>query len=102
GFVSNLNDFEHPFNTASFEPLNTIISSGNVLNDCYISNFPNNTDIKQQLAKNTTVFVLSELDTCYYIMFNNNNQIDYGYITKENLQTKQYEILEPQKVIVIN
>ncbi len=102
GFVSNLNDFEHPFNTASFEPLNTIISSGNVLNDCYISNFPNNTDIKQQLAKNTTVFILSELDNCYYIMFNNNNQIDYGYITKENLQTKQYEILEPQKVIVIN
>lgn len=101
-FVNDLINFEHLFNSNNFEPTSTIINSGVILKDCYISNFPYNTEIKQQLNKNTKVFVLGEFENSYYIMINNNNTIDYGYIAKDNLQINKPQINEPQKVVVIN
>ena len=101
-FVSNLESFEHIVKATELEPLETILRSGKVLSNTYISNYPYNTGLKQELLKDTNVFVLDEIENSYYIMYNDNNSIKYGYILKTRLQVKDFTINQIQKVTVIN
>lgn len=101
-FISSLNDFEHVVNALELPPQETILSGGNVLAETYISKYPYNTGISNKLAKDTKVFVLAEVENSYYIMYNNNNTVGYGYITKDKLEVIPFTINEPNKVVVIN
>ncbi len=101
-FVTPLNTFEHDVNATEIEPLETIIKSGKVLINTFITEYPYNTGLKQELSQNTNVYVLNEVENSYYIMYNNNNKLKYGYILKDRLQVTQFEINNISKVKVIN
>lgn len=101
-FVNNLQDFKHSVTTENFEAKTTIVTTGVVKNDCYISNYPHNTNPSIKLTNETNVFVLDEVENSYHIMYNNNNTIKYGYIAKNNLTIVNKQINEPTTVIVIN
>lgn len=101
-FVNGLSNFEHSINATEITPLETILKSGNVLADTYISEYPFNTGLKQELIKGTKVFVLDEDENSYYIMYNNNNTLEYGYILKNALEVKTFSINQANKVTVIN
>ena len=101
-FVNNLANFEHFVTTENYQPCSTIVTTGTVNTNCYISDYPYNTNPSTKLLNNTNVFVMGEVGNSYYIMYNSNNTIKYGYILKSNLTILNKEINTPTTVIVIN
>lgn len=101
-FVNNLNSFTQICNPFELQPQQEILKSGIVSNSTFISNFPYNTGLSDYLTENTPVFVLGEIENSYYIMFNKDNKLAYGYINKNNLEVTQPAFGLATKVIVIN
>lgn len=100
--VENLNDFEHEINMKNFEPKSDIITSATIKHDCYISNYPHNVTPNTKLEQNTNVFVIGEVENSYYIMYNQNNILNYGYISKSYLTLLSPTINPSTKVVSIN
>ena len=100
-FFTKIENFKHAVNTLTSEPLSQIITFGTVNNVCYLSNYPNNVGISYKLNINEKVYVLAEVNNSYYVMFNNNNTIKYGYVLKDYLTITQATNQTPTKYVVI-
>lgn len=101
-FASSLSGYSHLCNPVELEPQTTILESGTVNKNTYIYQFPYSTGLYKQFTKDTIVFVLGEIENSYYIMFNSNNTIDYGYIHKTDLSVTTPDVKPINKVTVIN
>ena len=102
GFVNNLDNYNHIVNTNEITPLNTILSSGNIVSTCYIYEYPHNTNPTSLLAKDTNIYILSDVENSYYVMYNKDNIINYGYINKDFISITTYTVNQPQIVVGIN
>lgn len=101
-YVKKVEDYQHIVDTSNYAPKQTIIQSGKLNTNTYITAYPYNTDIIRLLNTDTKVFILGEVDNSYYVMYNYNNIINYGYITKSNITIIDNNINEPKQMLVIN
>ncbi len=101
-FVNDLSSFTQICNPFELQPQETILKSGIVLNDTFISNYPYNTGLGDYLNQEEKVFVLDEIENSYYIMYNKENKLAYGYINKNYLSVNEPLIGLQTKYIVIN
>ncbi len=83
--TTTLNEFIHPVNTQTSVSQSNIISFATTTKECYVFNYPNCTDLSAKLNINTNVYVLDSTtySNYYYVMYNNNNIINYGYVKKD-------------------
>lgn len=102
GFVDTLENFNHSVDTNTITPKTTIISSAKTKAICYVYDYPNNVSPNLQLAENTNVMLLNELENSYFVMYNKANKIHYGYINKKYLDVITPEIKNIEIVLTVN
>lgn len=86
-FVNKLTNFLNPVDPHNQTKLKTLIPYGKVSKTCYVFDYPYNTNFNYKLQINNCIYVLDSenYNNYYFVMYNNNNKICFGYVKKDNL-----------------
>lgn len=101
-YVNTIKDYTHIIDTNNYQVKDKIIDYGTINTNSYITLYPYNTGIITLLNQDTKVIILGEIDNNYYIMYNKDNIINYGYINKSYVNKINYSINEVKTMLVIN
>lgn len=104
-FSEGLINFNHPIDLKNNNLNQSIIKTGIVNNNCYIFNFPFNIGESFKMDLNSNVIVLDNTtyESFVYVIYNDNNVLNTGYISKLNINIVENQIqTNLQKLSVIN
>ncbi len=91
-YVSTLKNFTNPVDPHNYNKLTTLLPYGKANKVCYVFDYPHNTNFNYKLTTNSYVYILDSeaYDNYYFVMYNDNNKINFGYVKKDNLNYTTY------------